>query len=231
MPMLPHYAEPRFQSIGQFPFRTSPQATSNTTLTTVTDGIGAGMNQVGTHSSAGMDSAAHGMFPSACQQLNGTPGANSVMNGPMLNNNGLPNGMVNNGYTFRPQPFMQQTPMSKGNMAISQTTSASMVGPITQANTTNGVTFPLSRPGVMPMVGQSSPQRIQLPLGNVDLNSGFNGLSRNDGHAMLALKQEPIDTMPNHVVNHHSGIEVSHSDTVLHERNGNSTPKGVWRPY
>ncbi|XP_015773189.1 PREDICTED: runt-related transcription factor 3-like isoform X2 [Acropora digitifera] len=231
MPMLPHYAEPRFQGIAQFPFRTSPQATSNTTLTTVTDGIGAGMNQVGNHSSAGMDSAAHGMFPSACQQLNGTPGANSVMNGPMLNNNGLPNGMVNNGYTFRPQPFMQQTPMSKGNMAISQTTSASMVGPITQANTTNGVTFPLSRPGVMPMVGQSSPQRIQLPLGNVDLNSGFNGLSRNDGHAMLALKQEPIDTMPNHVVNHHSGIEVSHSDTVLHERNGNSTPKGVWRPY
>ncbi|XP_029196694.2 runt-related transcription factor 3-like isoform X2 [Acropora muricata] len=231
MPMLPHYAEPRFQGIAQFPFRTSPQATSNTTLTTVTDGIGAGMNQVGNHSSAGMDSAAHGMFPSACQQLNGTPGANSVMNGPMLNNNGLPNGMVNNGYTFRPQPFMQQTPMSKGNMAISQTTSASMVGPITQANTTNGVTFPLSRPGVMPMVGQSSPQRIQLPLGNVDLNSGFNGLSRNDGHGMLALKQEPIDTMPNHVVNHHSGIEVSHSDTVLHERNGNSTPKGVWRPY
>lgn len=231
MPMLPHYAEPRFQGIAQFPFRTSPQATSNTTLTTVTDGIGAGMNQVGNHSSAGMDSAAHGMFPSACQQLNGTPGANSVMNGPMLNNNGLPNGMVNNGYTFRPQPFMQQTPMSKGNMAISQTTSASMVGPITQANTTNGVTFPLSRPGVMPMVGQSSSQRIQLPLGNVDLNSGFNGLSRNDGHAMLALKQEPIDTMPNHVVNHHSGIEVSHSDTALHERNGNSTPKGVWRPY
>ena len=224
--MLPHYAEPRFQGItAQFPFRSSPQATTNTTLTTVSDGIGAVMNPVGVHSAPGMDPA-HGMFPTACQQLNSAPGTNSV-NGGMLNNNSLPNGMVNNGYTFRPQPFMQQTPMSKGNMAITQTTSG---GPITQANTT---TFPLSRPGVMPLVGQNmgSPQRIPLPLGNVDLNSGFNSLSRSDGHGMLALKQEPIDSMSNHVVNHHTGLEVSHADTVLHERNGSSTPKGVWRPY
>lgn len=233
VPMLPHYTEPRFQGIAQFPaFRSSPQATSNTTLTTVTDGIGTGMNQVGVHAAPGMDPA-HGMFPTACQQLNAGPGSNSVMNGPMLNNNTLTNGMVNNGYTFRPQPFMQQTPLSKGNMPITQTTSAALVGPITQANTTTGVAFPLSRPGVMPLVGQTigSPQRIPLPLGNVDLNSGFNALSRNDGHGMIALKQEPIDSMPNHVVNHHTGLEVSHADTALHERNGTSTPKGVWRPY
>ena len=233
VPMLPHYTEPRFQGIAQFPaFRSSPQATSNTTLTTVTDGIGTGMNQVGVHAAPGMDPA-HGMFPSACQQLNPAPGSNSVMNGPMLNNNTLTNGMVNNSYTFRPQPFMQQTPLSKGNMPITQTTSAALVGPITQANTTTGVTFPLSRAGVMPLVGQTigSPQRIPLPLGNVDLNSGFNALSRTDGHGLIALKQEPIDSMPNHVVNHHTGLEVSHADTALHERNGTSTPKGVWRPY
>ncbi|XP_068698837.1 runt-related transcription factor 1-like isoform X2 [Montipora capricornis] len=232
MPMLPHYTEPRFQGIAQFPFRTSPQATSNTTLTTVTDGIGAGMNQGGVHSSPGMDSA-HGMYPTACQQLNAAPGSNSVMNGPMLNNNSLSNGIVNNGYTFRPQTFMQQTAMGKGNLAMSPTTSGSMVGPITQANTTTGVSFPLSRPGVMPLVGQTigSPQRIPLPLGNVDLNSGYSALTRNDGHGMITLKQEPIDPMPNHVVNHHTGIEVSHAETALHERNGHSTPKGVWRPY
>ena len=227
MPMIPHYTEPRFQGITQFPFRTSPQGTTNTTLTTVTDGAGTGMNQVGVHTTPGMDPA-HSMFPTACQQLNATPGAN--MNGPMLNNNSLPNGTINNGYTFRPQPFMQQTGMTKGNMPITQTTSASF----TQANTATGVTFPLSRPGVMPLVGQTigSPQRIPLPLGNVDLNSGYNALSRNDGHGMIALKQEPIDTMSNHVMNHHhSGLEVSHADTVLHERNGSSTPKGVWRPY
>lgn len=231
VPMIPHYTEPRFQGIAQFPFRSSPQATTNTTLTTVTDGIGAGMNQVGVHPAPSMDPA-HGMFPTACQQLNAAPGAN--LNGPMLNNNSLPNGMVNNGYTFRPQTFMQQTAMTKGNMQLTQTTSASLVGPMSQANTTSGVSYPLSRPGVMPLVGQAmgSPQRIPLPLGNVDLNSGYNGLSRSDGgHGMITLKQEPIDSMPNHVVNHHSGLEVSHADTALHERNGSSTPKGVWRPY
>lgn len=237
VPMLPHYSEPRFQGITQFPFRSSPQATTNTTLTTVTDGIGGGMNQV--CPAPPMDPA-HSMFSSQCQQLNSSPGTNSVMNNSMLNNNSLPNGMVNNGYTFRPQPFMQQTAMTKVNMPITQTTSASLVGPITQANSTAGVTFPLSRPGVMPLVGQSmgvgSPavsQRIPLPLGNVDLNSvgSFNTLPRSDGHGMITLKQEPIDNMPNHVVNHHTGLEVSHADTVLHERNGNTTPKGVWRPY
>lgn len=83
------------------------------------------------------------------------------------------------------------------------------------------------------MVGQNmgSPQRIPIPLGNVDLNSGYNTLPRSDGHGMITLKQEPIDTISNHVVNHHNGLEVSHADTVLHERNGTSTPKGVWRPY
>lgn len=237
VPMLPHYSEPRFQGIGQFPFRSSPQATTNTTLTTVTDGIGGGMNQV--CSAPPMDPA-HSMFPSQCQQLNAPPGTNNVMNNSMLNNNSLPNGMVNNGYSFRPQPFMQQTAMTKGNMQITQTTSNSLVGHMNhQINTTAGVSFPLSRPGVMPLVGQGmgvgSPavsQRIPLPLGNVDLNSvgGFNTMSRNDGHGMISLKQEPMD-MSNHIVNHHAGLEVSHADTALHERNGTTTPKGVWRPY
>lgn len=236
VPMLPHYSEPRFQGIAQFPFRSSPQATTNTTLTTVADGIAGGMNQV---CPAPPLDAAHSMFSSQCQQLNAAPGTNSVMNNSMLNNNSLPNGMVNNGYTFRPQPFMQQTAMTKGNMPITQTTSTSMVGPMSQANTTSGVSFP-HRPGVVPLVGQAmgvgSPavsQRIPLPLGNVDLNSvgGFNTLSRSEGHGMITLKQEPIDNMPNHVVNHHTGLEVSHADTALHERNGTTTPKGVWRPY
>lgn len=229
VPMLPHYTEPRFQGITQYPFRTSPQATTNTTLTTVSDGIGAGINQVGAHSSPSMEPS-HGMYPTACQQLNSAPGTNS-MNGAMFNNNTLSNGLVNNGYTFRPQPFMHETSMSKGNMPIPQTTSG---GPITQVNgTTTGVSFPLPRPGGMPMVGQNmgSPQRIPIPLGNVDLNSGYNTLPRSDGHGMITLKQEPIDTISNHVVNHHNGLEVSHADTVLHERNGTSTPKGVWRPY
>lgn len=184
--------------------------------------------------------AAHSMFSSQCQQLNAAPGTNSVMNNSMLNNSSLPNGMVNNGYTFRPQAFMQPSAMTKGNMQITQTTSTSMVGPMSQANTTSGVSFPLSRPGVVPIVGPAmgvgSPavsQRVPLPLGNVDLNSvgGFNTLSRSEGHGMITLKQEPIDNMPNHVVNHHTGLEVSHADTALHERNGTTTPKGVWRPY
>lgn len=237
VPMLPHYSEPRFQGIAQFPFRSSPQATTNTTLTTVADGIAGGMNQV---CPAPPLDAAHSMFSSQCQQLNAAPGTNSVMNNSMLNNNSLPNGMVNNGYTFRPQAFMQPSAMTKGNMQITQTTSTSMVGPMSQANTTSGVSFPLSRPGVVPIVGQAmgvgSPavsQRVPLPLGNVDLNSvgGFNTLSRSEGHGMITLKQEPIDNMPNHVVNHHTGLEVSHADTALHERNGTTTPKGVWRPY
>ena len=237
VPMIPHYSEPRFQGIAQFPFRSSPQATTNTTLTTAADGITGGMNQV---CPAPPLDPTHNMFSSQCQQLNGAPATN--MNSSMLNNGSLPNGMVNNGYTFRPQPFMQQTAMTKGNIPLTQTTSSSLVGPMSQANTTTGVSFPLSRPGVVPLVGQSmgvgSPavsQRIPLPLGNVDLNTvgGFNTLSRNEGHGMIALKQEPIDnTMSNHVVNHHhTGLEVSHADTALHERNGSSTPKGVWRPY
>ena len=184
---------------------------------------------------------AHSLFSTSCQQLSAPAGTNSSINNSMINSSHLNNGMLSNGLTFRPQAYMPPPAMSspKMNMAITQAPSTTMNGPITQSNTASGMSFPLSRPGVMPLVGQGigTPgvsQRIPLPIGNVDLTmvGGFAVPSRNDGHGMLSLKQEPLDSMSNHVVNH-TGMEVSHTvaDTVLHERNGNATPKGVWRPY
>lgn len=243
LPVLSHaYPDSRYSNVGQFPFRTTSYAAVSTgavTTTAAPSNLGISINPMGVCPPAPLDPIGHPMLSTSCQQMNAS------VNNSLINNSGINNGLTN-GLSFRHQPYVTQTVAPKVNMPITQTSSAAMLGPITQPNATSGMSFPVARPAVM--MGQGGPMvpsRIPMAMGNADstyLNSvhphGGYPLQRSDNHhgiVNLNLKQEPVDTH-NHLSTHvgHGGLDVTHNggnEDAMSERNGTTTPKGVWRPY
>nr|ACF96955.1 Runx [Nematostella vectensis] len=218
MPVLPHvYPDARFQSMpGQFQFRSTTGAS-----TTGTPALSTSSNY--NSMSLGPMDPSHGMMSNACQQIGANPMNNGMMNGQFMNgiNTTVQNG-VNNNLTYRSQPYMPQG--NKGNMP--QTTyQGSGVGPV---NGLTAMSFPMTRSPVLPMMSQSPMCAPQMAQG---LNSftGFPTPPRSDDQGMVGMKQEPPEGV------NHQGLELDHNHNggtdVLSERNGRTTPKGVWRPY
>lgn len=230
MQALPHvYPDPRFQTMPQFPFRsTTNQTTSSAQVTTTSSGINS-FNQMCPPSQM----EPNGMLQAACQQLNGSPMGtmNGLVNGQFMStiNSTVNNGVVNNGLTYRPQTYIPQQPMTtqKSNMQLSQPTYSSVPdGP------PNGMTFPMGRGGMLPMMSQG--MGVSSMAQGLNTFSGFPTPPRSEDQN-LALKQEPVDgvtDISNHVMSQGIADHVNNNtEGVLTERNGRSASPKVWRPY
>ena len=243
MQVLSHiYSDPRFQ----FPFRTSNSTSGTpTTAATTASGLAPSMSSMGGCAPPHNMESSNAVLSNPCQPLN--PSANhTMMNNSFMNNAALNNGVVNNGLTFRPQPFIPQPAMTapKVNMQFTPTTATSMLGHALTPQYTTCASFPV--PKAMPLmsqstggIGSSSPR---FPMASCMSTAGetivlssvgpYHSPSRTDIPGMMTIKQEPIAVGP---LNHHQGgLDANSNGTggsPLSERNGTSTPKGVWRPY
>ena len=229
------YPDSRYPNVSQFPFRTTSHVTASSgesvTTTAAGPNLGAPLNPMGVCAPGPLDPAAHSMLATSCQQMN------APLNNSMMNNAGVSNG------AFRHQPYVAHAVTPKASLPIAHTTAGGILEPITQVSATAGMSFPMGRPTVM-MAAQGTPPRIPIHMGNSESSyasqHGY-ALPRNDSHhGILNLKQEPVDSaphnhMPNHVGGHaHGGLDVAHNgatEDVMNDRNGTTTPKGVWRPY
>lgn len=230
MSVLPHpYPDPRFQNMTQFPFRTTNQTTSTTSeITTTSTGLNT-FNQMTPMCPPGQMEPNHTMLPGTCGQLN-TPPMNGLVNGQFMStiNSSVNNG-VNNGLTYRPQTYLPQPPMTsqKSNMQLSQPTYSS--GP---EGPPNGMTFPMGRAGMIPMMSQG--MGVSSMAQGLNSFSGFPTPPRSEDPG-LGLKQEPVDgvtDLSNHVMAQGIADHVNNNtDGVLSERNGRSASPKVWRPY
>lgn len=231
MPVIPHvYPDPRFQNMSQFPYRsTANQTTTHSQVTTTSSGINT-FNQMCPPSQM---EPGHGMLQAACQQLNGSPMGtmNGLVNGQFMStiNSSVNNGVVNNGLTYRPQAYMPQPPMTtqKSNMQLSQPTySTGLEGP------PNGMTFPMGRAGMIPMMSQT--MGVSTMAQGLNTFSGFPTPPRSEDQG-LGLKQEPVEgvtDISNHVMSQSIADHVNNNtEGVLTERNGRSSSPKVWRPY
>lgn len=237
------YSDPRFP----YPFRTS-NATSGTptTAATTANGLAPSMSSMGGCAPAHNMESSNAMLSNACQPLN--PSSNhTAMNNSFMNNTAINNGVVNNGLTFRTQPFIPQPAMTapKVNMQYNPTTATSMLGHALTPQYTTCSTFPI--PKAMPLMNQSAggigSSNQRFPMASCMSSAGetvvlssvgqYHSPSRNDIPGMMTIKQEPIAAGVG-TLNHQGGMDVNSNgtaDSPLSERNGTSTPKGVWRPY
>ena len=238
------YSDPRFP----YPFRTSNTTSGTpTTAATTASGLVPSMSPMGGCAPTHNMESSNAMLSNACQPLN--PSANhSGMNNSFMNNTALNNGVVNNGLTFRPQPFIPQPAMTtpKVNMQFNQTTTNSMLGHALTPQYTTCASFPV--PKGMPLMSQNAggigSSDARFPMASCMSSAGETVLSsvgqyghspsRNDLSGMMSIKQEPIAAGVATLNHHQGGLDVNSNgtaDSPLSERNGTSTPKGVWRPY
>lgn len=232
MPVLPHvYPDPRFQNMTQFQFRSTTNQTTSTTsqITTTSSGINT-FNQMNPMCPPSQMEPSHAMLPGTCGQLNAQT-MNGLVNGQFMStiNSSMNNGVVNNGLTYRPQSYLPQPPMTtqKSNMQLSQPTYSS--GP---EGPPNGMTFPMGRAGMIPMMSQS--MGVSTMAQGLNTFSGFPTPPRSEDQG-LGLKQEPVDgvtDLSNHVMSQGIADHVNNNtEGVLTERNGRSVSPKVWRPY